>query len=232
MEGGNELARGVCRRNCDHRLCRPVLGDQPMTALLPLTSQRPPGFRTSNRANTRALRGRGQSGPAKAGLLHSAQALEAVTDAEPGKLGSAPDATSFQIAERYFLPPLGNTRVPQPTSSPAGALHPLRSLERQALDQFGSQCSERNKSIPVRVGNDADLRAGRAQLSWKRPALRLFSKLVGFLGHRSSVRSPANLCLFKFGSRNSEHESKGLADDGNLTAQRIKLTARGRNAKG
>lgn len=197
---------------------------------LPLTGRIPPGFRTSNRANTRALRGRGQFRAAKADNNISAQALEAVTDAEPVNAGSAPDTPSFQIVGGKPNP-AGNTAAPK-RLLPVSAQHPFRSLTRQTLNQTGSQCSERNKTIPVRVGNDADLRAGRAHLSRKRPVLRFFFDLVGLWHCHPSVRSPVNLSLFKFGSRNSEHDSKGLADDGNLTAQRIKLTARGRNAKG
>lgn len=148
--------------------------------------------------------------------------------------GAYPGARRLSIQIAEGMPnPLGNTRVPQPTSSPAGALHPSRSSQHQPTHNIRGCRSERNKTIPVRVGNDADLRAGRArQLSLESPAFRFFFDLVGLWRCHPSLRAPANSSLFKFGSRNSEHESKGLADDGNLTAQRIKLTARGRNAKG
>lgn len=82
--------------------------------------------------------------------------------------------------------PAGNTAAPK-RFLPVSAQYPFRSLKRQTLNQTGSQCSERNKTIPVRVGNDADLRAGRAHLSRKRPVFRLLSMVArgqSLVGHR------------------------------------------------
>lgn len=118
---------------------------------------------------------------------------------------------SFEIAEG--MPnPLGNGVAVQTTSSPFGSRrHPFRPSKHQPTHNSRGQCSERNP-IPVRFG-------GRAVL-------------VARVGCHPSIRSPGLPVVVTFGVRTSEHESKEFPDDGNLTAQRIKLTAGGRNAQG
>lgn len=97
-------------------------------------------------------------------------------------------AGSFQIVVNLL--PHGNTRVPQPTSSPAGALHPSRSSQHQPMHNLRGCRSERNKTIPVRVGNDADLRAGRLH-SPDRPVLRLLAMVALVLDRHSLPPSPS-----------------------------------------
>lgn len=139
-------------------------------------------------------------------------------------------AGSFQIARGLFLP--SQRQSAGDWSSPSHPHH-FCSFQSRPTHNSSGKCSERNKTIPVRVGNDADLRAGRAgQLSLERPALRFFEHMVGLGARHSSLRSPGLPVVVTFGVCTSEHESKEFPDDGNLTAQRIKLTARGGNAKG
>ncbi len=105
-----------------------------------------------------------------------------------------------------------------------------RSSKHQPTHNIRGCSSERNE---VGVVRDADLRAER-----RAPTLigtlgpQVLIRLVGLAHRHPSVRSPVTSSVVMFGPRNSEHESKELADDGNLTAQRIKLTAGDGNAKG
>ena len=107
--------------------------------------------------------------------------------------GAYPGARRLSIQIAEGMPnPLGNGAA-RLSLLPETRRNPFCSLKRQTLNQTGSQCSERNKAIPVRVGNDADLRAGRAHLSWKRPVLRFFRRrLVGLarVGRHPSFLSP------------------------------------------
>mgnify|MGYP006951241194 CR=1 FL=1 len=104
--------------------------------------------------------------------------------------GAYPGARRLSIQIAEGMPnPLGNGAA-RLSLLPETRRNPFRSLKRQTLNQTGSQCSERNKTIPVRVGNDADLRAGRLHpLSPDRPVFRLLvapsHTLVGHSFHPS-----------------------------------------------
>jgi len=76
-------------------------------------------------------------------------------------------------------------------SPPRITRNPFSSSKHQPTHNIRGGCSERYETIPVRAGNSADLRAGRAyQLSWKRSVLRLFVVGLALLGRHPLFRSP------------------------------------------
>lgn len=190
-ESGCELRRNVwmatsCRHHrllCARGLC--VLERGPMTALNPSpAADYLPGSTPEIREEGATLHLRSH-----ANFRQNSGSL--ATGAYPGARRAL-----FRIAGGKPNP-AGNGVAVQTNSSPFGSRRPhlLRSFERQTLNQTGSQCSERNKTIPVRVGNDADLRAGRLH-SPERSALRLFSpSLVGRgpMGRHPSFLSPGSV---------------------------------------